>query len=181
MADNYTIKDSGGSPQTIAAKNVSGVLYPRKIESDGTNDILSGAAANIAAQSSINAQLSVLPGQWAKTHAPAVNTQATNSQAAGTTGVRHVCNWISCTLANDGTGSAQAGLLFNLRDGATGAGTILASFTLSVPATAGACQVLTLSGLNIPGTAATAMTLECASAPGAHTAASIAFGGFDCV
>lgn len=148
---------------------------------DGTNAIKSGSATNIAAASGVNALLTTHPGQWSEYHAPAVNTQATKSHAAGAAGVRHVCTWVSFTLANDSTGSVQTTLAFNLRDGASGAGTILASWTMALPATAGECRTFSLSGLNIPGTAATAMTLECATAPATHTAASIAFGGYDTV
>lgn len=148
---------------------------------DATNTIKSGSAANIAAASGANALLTTAPGQWSEYHAPAVNTVATKSKAAGAAGVRHVCTWVSFTLANDATGSVQTGLAFNLRDGATGAGTILASWTMACPATAGDCRTFSISGLNIPGTAATAMTLETASAPGTHTAASVAFGGYDTV
>ena len=144
---------------------------------DGTNTQKSASAANLALKSAQNAALVEAPGQWAVTSAPAVNTQATISQAAGGAGVRNVAQALAVTLANDGTGSVQAGLLFNLRDGATGAGTILWSITLSVIATAGAFSGLSVSGLNIPGTANTAMTLESASAPGAHTAASVSLAG----
>lgn len=140
--------------------------------------IENGTAANMAAQVSTKSILTTHPGQWAETHAPAVNTQATKSHTAGAAGVRHVCNWLSITLGGDSTGSVQTALTFNLRDGATGVGTILASFTLSCEATAGVCKVLTLSGLNIVGTAATAMTLESASAPSTHNYASVAFGGY---
>lgn len=150
-------------------------------QTDGTNAIKSGSATNIAAASGVNAMLAVPPGQWSEYHAPAVNTQATKSKAAGAAGVRHVCTWVSFTLAQNTTGSAQTLLAFNLRDGATGAGTILASWTMALPATACECRTFALSGLNIPGTAATAMTLECASAPAAQTAASVAFGGYDTV
>lgn len=140
--------------------------------------IEAGNAAALTAKVSTKSLLTTEPGQWAETHAPAVNTQATKSHAAGAAGVCHVCKWLSITLANDSTGSVQTVLTFHLRDGATGAGTALASFTLALPATAGEARSLTLSGLNIVGTAATAMTLETASAPGTHTAASVAFGGY---
>jgi hypothetical protein len=140
--------------------------------------IEAGNAAALAAQVSTKALLVTHPGQWSETHAPVVNTQATKSHTAGAAGVRHVCTWLAITLANNATGSVQTLLTFNLRDGATGAGTILASFTLALPATAGECRVLSLSGLNLVGTAATAMTLESASAPAAQTAASVAFGGY---
>lgn len=138
-----------------------------------------GTAANLAATVSTKAALVVGPGQWSQTHAPAVNTQATKSQPAGAAGVRHVCTWLTITLANNSTGSVQTLLIFNLRDGATGAGTVLASFTLALPATPGERVVLPLTGLNIVGSAATAMTLESASATAAQTAASISFGGYD--
>lgn len=140
--------------------------------------IEAGNAAALAATVSTKALLTTEPGQWSETHAPAVNTQATKSKTAGAAGVRHVCKWLSITLGQNSTGSVQTLLTFNLRDGATGAGTILASFTLSCPATAGECKVLTLSGLNIVGSAATAMTLESASAPAAQTYASVSFGGY---
>ncbi len=173
------VKDANGTTiylSEVGAGTSGDPHYPNVAPSDGTNAFKSASATNLATTSENNAQLCVGPGQWTQTHAPAVNTAATKSQAAGATGVRNVCQWLVCTLANDATGSVQTGLAFNLRDGATGAGTILATFTLSLPATAGDCRTLALSGLNIPGTAATAMTLECA-ATATHTAASVSFGG----
>jgi len=179
-----------GSGATVAADTVGAATTPasgerlayNKIDGGGAGlsaPVENATAANMAATVSTKALLTDHPGQWSATHAPAVNTQATATKAAGAAGVRHVCNWLAITLANDATGSVQANLIFNLRDGATGAGTILASFALALPATAGECRTLSLSGLNIVGSAATAMTLETASAPGAHTAASVAFGGHD--
>lgn len=180
MSNNITVKDGNNASVTLQTTDVGGGLQlPNNKLNDGTNDIKSASAANLAAQSSVNALLASSPGQWSVTHAPAVNTQASASKSAGASGVRHVCTGVTCTLANDGTGSVQGALLFNLRDGATGAGTILASFTLSVIATAGACTTFGLSDLCIPGTAATAMTLESASAPGTHTAASVTLFGYD--
>lgn len=180
---------TAGSGTTMAADNIgssstpaSGERLPYYKQDLGGGGLSvpqeNGTAANLAAQTSTKHALVVHPGQWAETHAPAVNTQATKSHTAGAAGVRHVCTWIAICLSNDSTGSVQTVLTFNLRDGATGAGTILASFTLALPATAGECRTLTLGGLNVVGTAATAMTLESASAPGTHTAASVAFGGY---
>jgi hypothetical protein len=179
VANNLAVIDGTGASQSLQATNVGGVLLMNNKLNDGVNDVKTASAANLSGNLGINAAMVAPPGQWAVTNAPAVNTQATISKAAGAAGVYHVCTGLTCTLANDATGSAQANLIFNLRNGATGAGTILASFALSVPATAGACQVLPLTGLNIPGSAATAMTLECASAPGTHTAASVALFGYD--
>lgn len=175
------VRDANGAVTYMneaAGAGTSGSPYtPAVAPHDGTNQILSASAANLAATTTANALLVSRPGQWTQTHAPAVNTVATKSQAAAGTGIRNVCQWLTITLANNNTGSVQTLITFHLRDGATGAGTILASFTLALPATAGECRVLTLTGLNIPGTANTAMTLESAAAPAAQTAASVAFGG----
>jgi hypothetical protein len=177
-----------GAGTVVAADTVGSATPPasgerlayNKIDGGGAGlsaPIENGTAANLAAVTSAKALLHVLPGQWTKYHAPAVNTQATISKAAAAS-TRHVCTWVSFTLANDATGSAQTLLAFNLRDGATGAGTILASWTLALPATACECRTVTLTGLCVPGTVNTDMTLESASAPATHTAASVQFGGF---
>jgi len=187
MADVQVTAGSGtpiGMDQIGSANVPSAGSRIQYVKIDGGGGGLSvpienGTQANLAATVSTKSLLVVRPGEWSKTHAPAVNTQATISKAAGAAGVSHVCTWLSVTLANDSTGSVQTVLTFNLRDGATGAGTVLASFTLALPATAGECRAFSLSGLNVVGTAATAMTLESASSPGTHTAASVAFGGYD--
>ncbi len=180
---------TAGSGTTMAADKVGTASAPTTDERlpyfkvDGgiagaSAPIEAGNAAALAATVSTKALLTCPPGQWVETHAPVKATQATKSKSAGAAGVRHVCNWLTITLANNSTGSVQTLLAFNLRDGATGAGTILATFTLALPATAGECRVLVLTGLNIVGSAATAMTLESAAAPAAETAASVSFGGY---
>lgn len=110
----------------------------------------------------------------------AVNAQATAgtpsaSKAAGAAGVRHVCTGLSIVVAAGGT--AQTPQIFNLRDGATGAGTILATFALS--AAINGIGGVTLTGLNLVGTAATAMTLEAAGAGAAAVVASVNMFGYD--
>lgn len=149
--------------------------------SDGTNSQLSGSAANLAAQTAVNAMLTTDPGQWTATHAPAVNTQATASKVAGGAGVRHVCTGISINLAAGGTAPTATQLTVNLRDGATGVGTILATWTIAIPATAGAFATVNLTGLKIPGTANTAMTLEFTAAGGANVYESVTLFGHDTV
>lgn len=103
--------------------------------------------------------------QFAVNHAPANATQATISQAAAAAGMRNICQAISATLS--ATGTAADPVQVNLRDGATGAGTILLSAALAAPVNGSA--IWTLSGLRIRGTAATAMTLEFANASAANT------------
>lgn len=104
-----------------------------------------------------------------KNHSPAANTQATASAAAAGAGVRWVCTAIHVGIACGGTAPTATSGTWNLRDGATGAGTVLWSGELGVPATAGATQGMSITDLWIPGTANTAMTLEFAAASGANT------------
>ena len=105
-------------------------------------------------------------GGFAITHTPAAGSQATISQAAGGAGVKNVaegvCFGVSATTALGGITTVTV----NLRDGATGAGTILQSWQYTLPAATllpfGQC----FSGLHISGTANTAMTLEFAASVG---------------
>lgn len=135
----------------------------------------SGSAANLSAQSGIGAEITTPPGQWSVFSTPAAATQATASKAAGGAGVRHICTSISATLATVGT--AQTAIALNLRDGATGAGTIVWSKQVVLP-TNGLWEV-NLPGVNIPGSAATAMTLEFAAAGVAASVESVAMTGYD--
>ncbi len=84
----------------------------------------SGSAANLATLLSLGAALSVRPGEWSVNHVPAAATLATISRAAGAAGVRHVCTSIDAALVLPAAAN-QAAITLNLRDGATGAGTIL--------------------------------------------------------
>jgi hypothetical protein len=139
----------------------------------------SGAAAILAALSSMGAALVTQPGQWSVTHAPAAATKATITRAAGAAGVCNVCTSIDATLIIPPTVN-QPIISLTLRDGASGAGTILWSRAFGVGAAlaAGGQQVVSLSGLNIPGTEATAMTLEFSAAGEATTVESVSMTGY---
>jgi|SRR5882672_3905782 len=102
-----------------------------------------------------------LGSDWAINSAPVAATQATASKAAQA-GFRHKCTGFS--LGIDAV-AAQGDIVFNLRDGATGAGTILWSMRLS--AAAGTSRDITVAGLSIGGSGNTAMTLETVGAPAA--------------
>lgn len=96
------------------------------------------------------------PGNWTLTHAPAVNTQATATKAAGAAGVRHVLTSLRAVV--NAVAAQTTPLLVTVRDGASGTGTIL--WQSKVTALAGTDGVVELSGVNIVGSAATAMTVE---------------------
>jgi hypothetical protein len=87
---------------------------------------------------------------------------------------RHVCRSITVSVA---AVAAQGIIRFNLRDGATGAGTVLWSCAMIV--LAGDSRQVTLSGLNIFGSVNTAMTLESAAAPAATNFATVSLSGYD--
>jgi len=115
----------------------------------------------------------VPPDMWSVNHTPAAATQATISKAAAAT-LRHYCTGIAAVIS---AVAAQAGIQVNLRDGASGAGTILWSQTIALPV--GGIAIIQISGLNIPGTLGNAMTLETSAAPASTNFASVSMTGYD--
>jgi hypothetical protein len=99
---------------------------------------------------------------WSATSNPGVGVKATATRApvaAPPIGTgQHVCTSVTATLVIAAATPAQATL--NLRDGATGAGTILASWELAAVGVIGTCTIFSLDTIEIIGSANTAMTLE---------------------
>lgn len=145
---------------------------------DGTliRNLATAGAAILGALSSAGALLVSHPGDWSINNTPAAATAATITRAAGGAGVRHVATSISATVATIGTAQAVA-LVLVLRDGATGAGTILWSKQVVLPVNA--VWEVNISGLNIVGTAATAMTLEFVANNVAASFSSVSLTGHD--
>jgi len=103
--------------------------------------------------------------RWALTSQPAVSTQATVSRAAGTGTTRHVADCVTFSGMATTAPAAAAQIQINLRDGATGAGTVIWSHQLFIAASAS--QLVTpfsVCGLAEQGSSATAMTLEFSAA-----------------
>lgn len=135
---------------------------------------LSALVAGTAVIGSVNGR-----GGWTANHTPAAATRPTITKAA-VVGQRNVCTAITVTLSS--TAAPTAGnVQFVLRDGATGAGTILWAGSLSIPAVAGNSRDINLGGLWIEGTTNTALTLEAIAAPAAATFASVAMTGTNIV
>lgn len=131
------------------------------------------AATNTTA-SLVGGQLVVQAGTWSLT-TNATAAQATVSRAAGGGTVRHVATTVSWCVAANGT--AQTPVLIHLRDGATGAGTILRSWVVS--ALVGTTVCGNENGLNITGSANTAMTIETAAAVATAVVATVNASGYD--
>lgn len=111
------------------------------------------------ARNSIGASLSERGSRWGSFSNPAAGSQATISLAAEAS-VRHVADCVSFSAAAT-TAPALTALTINLRDGATGAGTILQTWQVAIPASTGTLvSPLSVCGLNLVGTTNTAMTLE---------------------
>lgn len=184
-----------GNPVLVAGQDGTNAVT-KLVDSSG-RQVIVGAAADgaavagnpvlMAGQDGTNAQslaattggalVTTRPGTWAVQHQPAVNTQATISQAAGGGTVKNVCTAFMGSLCSDGAPTPER-VIFNLRDGATGAGTIVASMNLSLPATSGSAVSFAVTGINIVGTANTAMTVETDSAPGANVYATVSMTGY---
>jgi hypothetical protein len=116
-----------------------------------------------ATTSGDQAALAAPPGEWTLTSAPAANTVATATRAAGAAGVRHVLRSIHASI--NAVAAITAPLTVVVRDGASGVGAILWQDRLTAPA--GTDGRISLTGLSIVGSAATAMTVEFTAAPGA--------------
>jgi hypothetical protein len=104
---------------------------------------------------------------------PAAAAQATASLPAAGATQRWICTVISATLS---AVAIQAGIVLNLRNGASGAGTIIWSKQVALPA--GGVWEVDLSELNIPGAYGAAMTLEFAGAPAATNFEAVALCGY---
>lgn len=119
-----------------------------------------------------------LGATWTEHHAPAANTQATISRAAATTGT-HVIDCVVVKLAAGAVAPTAVTITLNVRDGATGAGTVKLAMPFSLPAVAGdPGQSFSQCGLNIVGTVNTAATVEFSATGGANTIQSVFMKGF---
>lgn len=102
------------------------------------------------------------PTRWSVVSAPAVSTLSSSSIAAEA-GVRHVADCVSFS-AGSTTAPVLTALTVNLRDGASGAGTVVHTWQVTVSAATGQNVLPFMEcGLNIAGTTNTAMTLEFSS------------------
>jgi len=134
------------------------------------------SAANNTATTSIGTAYVAPLSTWSVTSTPAANTQATASRAAGGGTVRHVATTMTACFATD-TAVGAGPFNVNLRDGATGAGTVLRTWIFNFSAAEqGGC--VDLSGMNMTGSANTAMTLEFTAAGGAGTVETVTLTGY---
>lgn len=138
--------DSAGSPQMMRAVTVGN--FPLSSTLTGRN------AQGVG--------LEAIPSQWSVPTASASGSVASASIAAEAS-VRHVAQCIGWSASSSGAVTAANGSV-TIRDGATGAGTILAQWSIAhqVAAAAGIQTIppVVLCGFALVGTTNTAMTAE---------------------
>lgn len=143
----------------------NGTSFNRQREASGTNNTattLTGVAYSTQAST------------WSVIDTDVGATQSTATRAAGGGTVRHVATGV--TICRGDTAVAAPALV-HLRDGATGAGTILRSWVIGVSvANESKCENVT--GLNMTGSANTAMTLEFAAAGAASSTSTVSLTGY---
>lgn len=150
--------------QNRPAQNVGLALWDGTAFQLGRMASLSNFALATAttARNQIGGQISEKGSRWSAVSQPAANSQATASIAAEA-GVRHVADCIGFS-ADSAAAITAANVTVNLRDGATGAGTVIWTYSHSLPTAAALgvqeVPVQHLCGLNLVGTTNTAMTFE---------------------
>ena len=181
-SDGFTIGTAIGGGG-LGAAPAAGILL-RNVGpggSGGTWDRNRAASAEmLTATLSSGIQLTTPHSTWSVTSEPAANTRATATRAAGAVGVRHVSTAISACYGDFGTGLGGAVTEYRvrLRDGASGAGTILWSGYTIVSGIAGDSKCIGPLPISSIGTGATAMTLEYEAAPGALNFQTVTLTGY---
>lgn len=139
----------------------------------------SASGAVQAGANALGVAAQVRLGKWSAFSAPAAATQATATRAAGAAGVRHVAAFIRAKFTIPPTVN-QPRIQLNLRDGASGAGTIIwqENFGVGVAVVDALEQTINIP-VDLIGTAATAMTLEFSAAGAATTLQSLSLFGYD--
>jgi hypothetical protein len=154
------LSDTLGNP-TAPLLGASGLLWDTSqwVRHKSTALTTFPASTTLTARNVVGAGLAEKSARWTVISNPAASSQATASIAAEAS-VRHVADCLSFSGAAT-TNPAATALTINLRDGATGAGTIIWTYQIAVTAATGTLVVPhSICGLNLVGTTNTAMTLE---------------------
>jgi hypothetical protein len=157
---------TGSLPRAEDAAHVSGdtgfLMLGVRADTDAAATSATGDYGFLVLDSHNRAKV-VAPITTPTVSAPAADARASASIALAA-GFRHVCRSLSFGIH---TVAAPAATTLNvtLRDGATGAGTVIRQWGVRVPATADTNVFhVDLSDLSLAGTAGTAMTLEFSAA-----------------
>lgn len=155
-ADRSTSYGAGGCYNAFALSAGSN-LYDRPQSASLANF---ATAVTTTARNNQGSTLGEFGSRFTVNSAPAAGSQATASIAAEAS-VRHVATGI-CFSSGSAVAPVLTSLQVNLRDGATGAGTVLITFEVEIPASTGVdtAPFCTQFTGGIAGTTNTAMTVE---------------------
>jgi len=134
----------------------------------------SASATNNTATTSLGGAQVTQLSTWSIINTQAGAVQATASKAAGGGTVRHVAT--SVTVCRGDTVVAAPAQI-HLRDGATGAGTIIRTWVIGV-SVINETQCHNLAPINMTGTGNTAMTIEFAAAGSATSTSTVSLTGY---
>ena len=165
-----TAADATANPTTLNPLQ----SFPELFNGTTWDRARSASGANNTQTTVLGAQQVTVLSTWSVLNTQAGAVQATASKTAGAGTIRHVATGITACLAD--TTAVTTPLTANLRDGATGAGTIIRSWLFTLVAGTALCQNIT--GLNMVGSANTAMTIEFAAAGSATSAATVTLTGY---
>lgn len=171
MADNTTLNPGAGGDVIVTEQ--PGGTGPKLCVTKIHNGALDVDGGNITRANPFNVE-SAAPRGWSVNNVPATAAQATVTQAAAGASTKNVCTSFCASVACGAT--AQTPILAYIRDGATGAGTVLFAAALSAPANS-TC-VVALSGLSVVGSANTQMTVEFSAAGVAASQETISASGY---
>jgi len=154
------LSDTSGNP-TAPQIGADGMVWDTTqwVRRKGTALATFPTAVTLTSRNAVGAAVMEHSSRWSVVSAPAVSNQATASIAAEGS-VRHVVDCVAFSAAST-TAPALTALTINIRDGATGAGTVIWSYALAAAnATGQNIPPYSICGLNLVGTTNTAMTAE---------------------
>lgn len=159
-----SLSSTAAVPLNVGGYSYDGATQWNRIRQAGLNSF--PLSSTLTGRNSIGTQVTERGSRWSttSTNPPTVSVQATATIAAEA-GVRHVLDKV-CFSATATTAPTATPLQINIRDGASGAGTILFFFQIEVLATAAGQDVppFCTPELNLVGTTNTAMTAEFSAA-----------------
>jgi hypothetical protein len=162
LAGRVLIRGHVSEDSALSSGNPLIVVGAQRTDTDATQTSASGDAGFFITDSAGRLK-AVSPITTPTVSAPAADARASASIALAS-GFRHVCRSLSFGIHTVAAPTATT-LNVTLRDGATGAGTVIRQWGVRVPATADTNVLrVDLSDLSLAGTAGTAMTLEFSAA-----------------
>jgi hypothetical protein len=178
-----TLSDIGSTAPTVGElPGVVARLQAANLNADAPNQVYDQLVIHTATLHRAPYKANILAvaaklGDWSIHSDPAAGAQASATKAASGLGSSHVLTSICATLS---AGAAASGIVkLYVRDGAAGAGPIIWSANLQVPA-AGHGRIV-LTDLGIAGSSNTALTVEFAAAAGAGSQENISATGYTAI